>query len=48
MIYSTSSYTKATILLGPKSWYVKMVIYRPASFVSMQVILTPNFKSGLK
>ena len=23
--------------MGPKSWYVEMVIYRPASFVSMQV-----------
>ena len=34
-IYSTSTYTKATILLGPEIWYAPMVIYRPASFISM-------------
>lgn len=35
----SSSYTKATIILGPKSWYIKMVIYKPASFISTKIYL---------
>ena len=36
-INSTSSFTRVTILLDPKRWYVEMVVYIPASFVSMQI-----------
>ena len=35
--YRTSSCTKATTLLDLKSCYVKMIIYRPASFLAMQI-----------
>ena len=36
-INNTSSCTKATILLSPKGWYVEMVSYGPASFVSVEI-----------
>ena len=40
--YSTCSYTKMTTFLGSKSWNIKMVSYRPASFIPIKFLENVN------